>query len=1607
MRTDLVQKTGSLAGTSEFLVAAPIKRGLVPSLEAVSYTTRVKRVLRALHLGRTGAHEYELARVLSDAVERVGRIHAVSIRVLEQPGQDWVGLAVVFDGAWESYVRVIWQKVARLLDLIFHNTEDYVLGWRSGYEAWGAWLRHRQTETAFLYATPGFSADDGRYLRIGERLQQRDLPGPAALATMRLRTPAAEASAELGVFGDPLQGLAALDPANPLHSAGSDVVTAVRPPFRHGVRSLVGLHRLVDLHPPGTDDHAVLLDAAQELLPEFLRLLDPRQSLAQQGVYRARLRFDEAVDWLQQTRQPPPARRDTPLPDAPPVADWHDVQGGIVSAYPHVRLGCLLLLGFDSAAALAGFIDRVRPLLSTEAGTPAIAAPRGQRVLNMGFTANGLRQAGLPEDDLRRLPEEFVHGMAARAGWLGDLRVNHPRRWRLPVKNWDRPGDDTEAREDAPVDRIDLDAVHAVLQVRCLHEDAAAFDAQAERLALHRWLRDLVDRVPGAQALALQWMHRMTATVDGEARPLDHFGFVDGIADPVFHRSQAGRRYPNQVHIGELLCGYANQADRAPERPPMAGVLPLANGSFLAVRKLRQDLARLDGILGAPSAPPLSRRTLLAKMMGRWPVGPVAAGEGAVGAPLAKVRDPARPNDFDWADEPAGSGCPLHAHARRANPRERAIEPGSRPPRIVRRSLSYGPPHVADPADSDATRASLEQERGSVFMAYNASLGEQFEVIQRWLAGGNSTGSYASPADPFFGLAEPGHRRHFRFEADGATHRLALDGDDRLHAPPAPLVRLEWGAYFFVPSLAAVDALGRLARQAAAAVLPPAWSAQAGAAEIARLQALARAEGDEAAVLAWKTTLEDPESAAQFTAASVWAAIRAEHGGVLRTPYGVLVAERALVDQVLADPQRCYTATGYLPRMHRAFGPIYLGLDAGMPGQDYERASAACNAAIMGLHHWRDAKHHGAYELARNAVQDALTDLVEQAKQQALQDGEPTWELTIEWRELIDPVLVALCEAWFGLSEESPAAGRPPFLRRGGFRWDWQPGQPPRYPGHFIAPSRYFFQPRPGEVAARVGAEHGQALHAAVLPFLRAQEAAVAATPVGRAVLCAATASGTTDFDFAARTLIGAVMGFVPTVDGMVRRLLAEWAREGTLWALRARHAGHAAADLGEARQRLDRDVVAAMQLRPVPEMVWRQATRTHALGGAPQHRVVVQPGDLVVAGLVSATQQALAEGLSGAPLADGRPGPGLQPAFGGDRWAVGAPTHACPGAPAAMAVVYGLLAALVETPQPLRAGPGGLVFQLRGRTQLPVPEAGRSGQGDPNEAGPPARAGDRCPVLAIGDSWVARAFARLGAANLLAPLERQGCEFKLMVAQPGWWIGHVASDPAVRRLIEDCLDDPERFGSEPARVVLISGGGNDLVQPSDQPDKTALFRVLRPGAQTLDEAIDEGALGDFLARVQADYRSVIALVRSLRPDLPVVLHAYDHPIPDGRDSPHLPDGGFGQVVVGPWLRQTFAARGLVDAALGRAVMARLIDRLAAALDAVAREFDQVELAMTPGTLAAHFPPPPPPPPPPAQPSPPRPHEAMWNDELHPTADGFDHLAGVVAEALRRLRVLA
>ena len=115
-----------------------------------------------------------------------------------------------------------------------------------------------------------------------------------------------------------------------------------------------------------------------------------------------------------------------------------------------------------------------------------------------------------------------------------------------------------------------------------------------------------------------------------------------------------------------------------------------------------------------------------------------------------------------------------------------------------------------------------------------------------------------------------------------------------------------------------------------------------------------------------------------------------------------------MVHDVFTDTKRL-SIEGYLPRMRRSFGILYLGRD---PGPDYDSESEECNEAIMDLDQHSDV-HPGASIGQRRRCKNSS----EKAKDDATHDGQTSWDLTIDARELIDPLLADFCEEWFGLSE--------------------------------------------------------------------------------------------------------------------------------------------------------------------------------------------------------------------------------------------------------------------------------------------------------------------------------------------------------------------------------------------------------------------------------------------------------------------------------------------------------------------------------------------------------------------------------------------------------------
>ena len=295
----------------------------------------------------------------------------------------------------------------------------------------------------------------------------------------------------------------------------------------------------------------------------------------------------------------------------------------------------------------------------------------------------------------------------------------------------------------------------------------------------------------------------------GDVRPRaaaghEHFGWKDGISQPAVEGLAAP--FPGQptVPASALLLG----AD--PSLPPP---FPwMTNGSFMVLRKLAQSVEAFEAFV-ATAAHQLGMDPALlgARMVGRWKSGAPLALAPLQDDPVLGARAELN-NDFDFAGDDGQRRCPFGAHIRKVNPRADLGAAAVRPHLMMRAGIPYGPEFSVAPGE----------ERGLLFVSYQASIANQFEFVQQSWANnpgfvfGRSRPPSPGPlssapvppgntpvtvgVDPLIGQL-PGAPR-FMDEPMSNYPTGSQRSDLRLDAP---LVIARAGIYLFVPSLSALE----------------------------------------------------------------------------------------------------------------------------------------------------------------------------------------------------------------------------------------------------------------------------------------------------------------------------------------------------------------------------------------------------------------------------------------------------------------------------------------------------------------------------------------------------------------------------------------------------------------------------------------------------------------------------------------------------------------------------------------------------------------------------------------------------------------------------------
>jgi Dyp-type peroxidase family len=501
--------------------------------------------------------------------------------------------------------------------------------------------------------------------------------------------------------------------------------------------------------------------------------------------------------------------------------DSRDLQGLLVRGYEPLKYSCSIFFRITDADRARVWLKDVLAHGITDASVKTDDLKTKKSALNVAFTASGLRQFGLCEQELATFASPFVEGMTEqrRRRILGDSVTPDTR----PAK-WRWGGTKT------PVDLVLL----------VFEETAYARDTKRDAWISH------FKRVGCGNLVSYE---------DTYHDKYEHFGFQDGVSQPIIHGTEASQALSwrehrwHAVHPGEFVLGYVDGSGNVCA-PPVFGPNDAElgrNGSYLVIRQLAQNVtgfwqyleqeARARG--GNNGNLQQIREQLAAHLVGRRRDGcPLISPSGHLerhkNHPLRRARlrvrfawDDVRQratvrwkefrgirapkiveelraaNSFGFRDDPQGFMCPVGAHMRRANPRDllgdrrtKALEAANRH-RILRRGRLYGTPIDLNKVLEGSADDPPNEERGLLFMCLNSDIARQFEFIQsQWINNPAFDGLYCE-SDGFVAPTFAGEGR-LTSQRDPLRDRL-MDLQS--------FVKVSGGAYFFLPGMRALEYL--------------------------------------------------------------------------------------------------------------------------------------------------------------------------------------------------------------------------------------------------------------------------------------------------------------------------------------------------------------------------------------------------------------------------------------------------------------------------------------------------------------------------------------------------------------------------------------------------------------------------------------------------------------------------------------------------------------------------------------------------------------------------------------------------------------------------------
>ena len=469
--------------------------------------------------------------------------------------------------------------------------------------------------------------------------------------------------------------------------------------------------------------------------------------------------------------------------------ELQDIQGLIIRAHANLPEASYLMLQIADVSQVRNWLKTAWTDINNAGSKPTDSR------MQIAFSFSGLEKLGAADFVKHGFSLEYVQGMTTehKQRVLGDLGESAPDKW-----EWGGPQNDS----------IDI-----VLML--FAQDKTQLTDKIQTLET------------GYAAGGLKEIHRLHT--QGNSLKREHFGFRDGIAQPILPGLSKTGSPENTIPVGEIILGYKNGYEQFPESPVIEAsldtedILPESptfrgmkdfgkNGSYMVFRQLIQDVPGFwESVFSSvknenPDADVEEATFLAAKMVGRWPNGkPIT-----LSRETEKPYDEQKDEDFLYAEKDAeGHGCPFGSHIRRANPRD--AMPDNKPEkgldisnlhRILRRGRNFGPPLAETFSPADLIKANPDgQQRGLQFICFNANIQRQFEFIQHsWSNNTKFAGLYSDP-DPILGIKDSRNKSE--------THDFTIQ-DPMLRRKVKGLgrhVHVLGGAYFFMPGIKALQFL--------------------------------------------------------------------------------------------------------------------------------------------------------------------------------------------------------------------------------------------------------------------------------------------------------------------------------------------------------------------------------------------------------------------------------------------------------------------------------------------------------------------------------------------------------------------------------------------------------------------------------------------------------------------------------------------------------------------------------------------------------------------------------------------------------------------------------